>query len=404
MNNCSTCGCSPCTCAPAALANPIISGGVISGSIINGPTVNGGSFNNPAILAGTVDLATTGVTASQGVCNAGLATNEYVCNEIDAAISGSNPAFCTAVNDCLLANPTALCSIVGDCINTTPGIINNTNAFGFNSRATTLFYGVVRYATPLELQQGTCLVAIDPCTLIAAWNSPPLGTPFWTAFVNAVNAASVNLFALPSFCGAVFACGVAPLNSPNFTGVPTAPTAAAGTATTQIATTAFVTNGINTAIANSITSSNPAFCAAVTGCGGGGGGGGGGQGNFASFTVSLSSFGGGAIVPGSVAVTANYGCTAFLNGVGSGITVTVNWNVAQPNLNWVFSSVDNATGTDATTGLPANEAIPTTQAAPGVGPGSQGQSANTGGYPNFRVGDATAQINGNHSITVVFSR
>lgn len=36
----------------------------------------------------------------------------------------------------------------------------------------------------------------------------------------------------------------APLNSPAFTGVPTAPTAAAGTATTQIATTAFVANTV----------------------------------------------------------------------------------------------------------------------------------------------------------------
>jgi hypothetical protein len=38
--------------------------------------------------------------------------------------------------------------------------------------------------------------------------------------------------------------GLAPLNSPAFTGIPTAPTAPAGTNTTQIATTAFVTNAI----------------------------------------------------------------------------------------------------------------------------------------------------------------
>lgn len=42
---------------------------------------------------------------------------------------------------------------------------------------------------------------------------------------------------------------IAPLNSPSLTGEPTAPTATAGTNTTQIATTAFVA----TAIANAIT-------------------------------------------------------------------------------------------------------------------------------------------------------
>jgi len=37
------------------------------------------------------------------------------------------------------------------------------------------------------------------------------------------------------------------LDAPTFTGVPSAPTASAGTTSTQIATTAFVTGGINTA-------------------------------------------------------------------------------------------------------------------------------------------------------------
>lgn len=44
----------------------------------------------------------------------------------------------------------------------------------------------------------------------------------------------------------------APLASPNFTGTPVAPTAAAGTNTTQIATTAFVTNAVGTATAGAL--------------------------------------------------------------------------------------------------------------------------------------------------------
>jgi hypothetical protein len=43
--------------------------------------------------------------------------------------------------------------------------------------------------------------------------------------------------------------GGAPLNSPAFTGTPTAPTASAGTNTTQLATTAYTTTAINNAIA-----------------------------------------------------------------------------------------------------------------------------------------------------------
>lgn len=52
--------------------------------------------------------------------------------------------------------------------------------------------------------------------------------------------------------------GIAPLNSPALTGTPTAPTAAPGTNTTQIATTAFVTTGLATK-QNSITSTGYAY-------------------------------------------------------------------------------------------------------------------------------------------------
>ena len=46
--------------------------------------------------------------------------------------------------------------------------------------------------------------------------------------------------------------GAAPLASPALTGTPTAPTAAAGDSSTQIATDAFVTNAVNNAIAGVI--------------------------------------------------------------------------------------------------------------------------------------------------------
>jgi hypothetical protein len=63
----------------------------------------------------------------------------------------------------------------------------------------------------------------------------------------------------------------AALASPTFTGVPAAPTAAAGTSTTQLATTAFVTCGITTAVTGLATLASPTFTgtpAAPTAAGG----------------------------------------------------------------------------------------------------------------------------------------
>jgi hypothetical protein len=244
MSACNSCGCAPCQCAPSALVNPIISGGVFSGPVINGPTINGGTINDTNLIAVHLDLASTGETSAPNVCDDRIATNAYVCTAITNAISSLNPAFCAAITACLLMDATGLCPAVSICISTTPGIINTTGAFGFNARATTALYGVVRYATKIELEQANCLLAIDPCTLISEWNSPNIASPFWSAFVAGV-------------CNAGLGC-FAPLNSPAFTGNPTAPTPVTGACNSSIATTQFVCTAIS--------SLNPAFCAAVVAC------------------------------------------------------------------------------------------------------------------------------------------
>jgi microcystin-dependent protein len=72
-----------------------------------------------------------------------------------------------------------------------------------------------------------------------------------------VKTASGTAFNCPPSATTVIACdgsngvqgsGVAPLTSPAFTGTPTAPTAAGGTNTTQLATTAFVTTALSAAL------------------------------------------------------------------------------------------------------------------------------------------------------------
>lgn len=59
--------------------------------------------------------------------------------------------------------------------------------------------------------------------------------------------------------------GFAKLAGPAFTGTPTAPTAAAGTNTTQIATTAFVQAAISAALGNYLPKNNPTFTGTMTG-------------------------------------------------------------------------------------------------------------------------------------------
>jgi hypothetical protein len=336
------------------LVNPLI-----SNPTIDGGAINGGTATNLTLVGAQLDCTSRGCTAGANICNDGLATNAQVCLQVAAAISGGNPAFCAAVDACLTADPFALCTAVATCISTTPGIIDSTGAFGVNSRATTALFGVVRYATINELNMGNCLLAVDPCTLIAALTAPNLASPFWGAIVSAV-------------CTAGLAC-FAPLNSPAFTGIPTAPTAAAGTNTTQIATTAFVTTAIN----NAISGANPAFCAAVSACGGAGvtcvtiaalfpaagvappggtrflgsdclsytsaqiaaaGGGGGGGGTFA--VGSFQFFVGTAFFPPFV--TNN--CTGSLLGSGPISVVGITFTTPQPDTNYVVVATANTPG------------------------------------------------------------
>lgn len=59
--------------------------------------------------------------------------------------------------------------------------------------------------------------------------------------------------------------GLAPKASPALTGTPTAPTAAASSNTTQIATTAFVQAAIDAALASYLPKNNPTFTGTLTG-------------------------------------------------------------------------------------------------------------------------------------------
>jgi hypothetical protein len=222
---------------------------VLDGSTLNGPMINGGQASNLTLNGAQIDCTSRVCTQPPGICDGSIASTAFVCTAISNAISGANPAFCDAVSNCLLSISDSLCPTVFTCINTTNGIINNVAAFGPGSYATQADWGVTRYATKSELEQAICGVSFEPCTLREFFLFPNLASPLWMAFSSAVAASSTAV-----------------LNNAALTGTPTAPTAAAGTNSTQIATTAFV----NTAINNAISAANPAFCAAVAACSGGG--------------------------------------------------------------------------------------------------------------------------------------
>lgn len=329
MNACSTCGCSPCSCANPGVLNqpriidPTISGGTWVGATLTGPTVNGGTLTGSNLIGATLDCTTLGCTQPPGTNDATLATTAFVDQAINDALT--DPSFCAFVSACLAGAP-ALCGEVITCINTTPGSINNVIAFDPTVFATTLQVGVIRIATIGEVQGASCAVALDPCTLQAFFAA---GGPnaLWNSFAAAVDSLITSSATL---CPAVFACGAAPILNPIFSGDPQVPTPLVGDNDASIANTAFVTTAIVNALAGSITSGNPAFCAAVAGCTSG-------SGNFASFTVPVSHPGGPGTGTVSGPAVANYGCAVG----GPGVTIT--FNTPQPDLNYICSFSMRAT-------------------------------------------------------------
>ena len=152
--------------------------------------------------------------------------------------------------------PTAVLNTASDQIATTQFVVGQIANSGYAPLDSPNFTG---YATSITPPPGT--------------NTGQIAT---TAFVQAAVAAGVA--GVASFNGRVGAvildvddittAGGAPIASPAFTGVPTAPTAAPGTATTQLATTAFVLNAGSVSSFNTRTGAIVLTAADITGAGG----------------------------------------------------------------------------------------------------------------------------------------
>jgi hypothetical protein len=224
--------------AGAASAITVGSGLSLSAGTLTATGGGGGS--------GTVSSGTAGQLAqyaSSGTTVSGLSLGTGVATALSATPTGSGGIV-------LASSPTLTTPNLG-----TPSAATLTNASGLPVS------GLTGLGTGVASALGT---AVSGTGGIALLNSPTFtGTPTVPGYLTAAVAASTYApLASPTFTGtvtiptgasiagyltsAVATSTYAPLASPALTGTPTAPTATAGTNTTQLATTAFVT----TAVAN----------------------------------------------------------------------------------------------------------------------------------------------------------
>ncbi|WP_448680591.1 glycine-rich domain-containing protein [Pseudomonas nicosulfuronedens] len=186
--------------------------------------------------------------------------------------------------------------------------------------------------------------------------------------------------------------GAAPLASPVFSGTPTAPTAAPGTNTQQLATTAFVRNAISARLQRFTSSGSFTVPPGITtvyisGCAGGGGGG------FSSPTTSNVSGGGGgggagqsiirvpfAVTPGQViSVTIGAGGGSGSNGGDTTVGALVTLSGGSGGGGGTAGSPGSAAGGLGGSGYPRGADGSDGNTTAGTGNGGQGASSPFGG-------------------------
>jgi hypothetical protein len=319
----------------ARLLNPDISGGTAQGMTLENPLINAGVANSLFINESTIDCLTLGCTQPLGTQNNTLATTAFVYNAIVDVLTQGDPEVCAAVIACIESQPSATCNAVANCIHTVPGIINTVQAFGPGAQATQLAAGVTRYATSAEVLSGACGVASEPCTMIGVLGSALIPSPFWTAVQNAVN----QVLAITDLCALTAGCGYQTASD-----VSNAINSAIGaldfcalTAGCGYQSASDVSSAITTALGSAISSGNPAFCAAVAGCGGGGGGGA----IFLQGTVAISNatpdpcpFSGGTVTAGSAVISCSGTFPQANCSANPYAVVRFTFNTPQPNANY----------------------------------------------------------------------
>jgi len=240
----------------ALLASPAFTGN---------PTAPTAAVGNNSTLLATTAFVTAAVTAAGGVTSFNGRTGAVTLTLGDVTGVGGAPINSPALTG-TPTGPTAAAGTNNTELATTAFVNAAISSIGigvtsFEGRtgAVTLQANDISAAGGL-INPNVALTGVPTApTASAGTSSTQIAT---TAFVGAaILAGSVTTFngragAVTLSASDISGAGGALLASPAFTGVPSAPTAAPGTSTTQLATTGFVTAALSTQAANSVTSFN----------------------------------------------------------------------------------------------------------------------------------------------------
>src|SRR5215472_503242 len=240
----------------ALLASPAFTGS---------PTAPTAAVGNNSTLLATTAFVTAAVAGAGGVTAFNGRTGSVIMTGAD--ITNAGGALVTSPN--FLGTPTAPTAAAG-----TDNTQLATTAF-VNAAISSVGIGVTSFegrTGAVTLQANDISAAgglINPNVALSGTPTAPTAAPgnastqiATTAFVSAaILAGSVTTFngrsgAVTLAAADISGAGGALLASPSFTGVPVAPTAAPGTNTTQLATCAFVTSALTTQAANPVPSFN----------------------------------------------------------------------------------------------------------------------------------------------------
>jgi len=240
----------------APLASPALTGS---------PTAPTPAAGNSSTLLATTAFVTNAITAAGGVTSFNGRTGAVTLTLGDVTGVGGAPLASPALTG-TPTGPTAAAGTNNTELATTAFVNAAISAIGigvtsFEGRtgAVTLQANDISAAGGL-INPSVALTGVPTApTASAGTSSTQIAT---TAFVGAaILAGAVTTFngrngAVTLSAADISGAGGALLASPTFTGTPSAPTAAPGTSTTQLATTAFVTSALSTQAANSVTSFN----------------------------------------------------------------------------------------------------------------------------------------------------
>jgi hypothetical protein len=235
---------------------------------------SGFSFNSPGLL---LSIFPTGDATLTGMLSVGrdpanpfeVSTKNYVDNTVTAAkqfmtdntvwtVNGKSGNVNLTWSDLIAMGGAPITSPVFQGVPTAPPI-SDYSAYDFQIATTQFVQDVVNSRLQLLLccqpfvftfngRSGNVVLTEDDLTSLEPGGLAPLDSPAFTGIPTAPTAALNTLTDQLATCNYVANAitafsssgGFAPLASPNFSGVPTAPTAAVGSSTGQLATTAFV--------------------------------------------------------------------------------------------------------------------------------------------------------------------